>query len=136
MPQVGDLFKSNQIHLWIKCKNSLGHIVSSSGISIDPKRVKEIKNVSLPKSKKYIQVLMGKINFIRRFIPDFVKIVRSIHHMLKYNHIFFWNSAAKTAFQQIKYFISLAPALPTLDFAKEFIMYTNATKEAISTILL
>jgi hypothetical protein len=59
----------------------LGHIVSYSGISIDPERIIVIKNLLIPTSKKEIQSFMGKINFVRRFIPDFSSMVKPIHNL-------------------------------------------------------
>jgi hypothetical protein len=46
----------------------LGHIVSNSGISIDPERVIAIQNLSTPTSKKEIQAFMGRIGFVRIFV--------------------------------------------------------------------
>jgi hypothetical protein len=61
----------------------LVHIVSDSRISIDPKRVTVIQNIQAPTSKKEIQSFMGKINFFIRFIPDFARMVKQIHNILK-----------------------------------------------------
>jgi hypothetical protein len=61
----------------------LGHIVFDSGISIDPERVIAIQNLQAPSSKKKIQSFMGKINFVRIFIPDFSRMVKPIHNILK-----------------------------------------------------
>jgi hypothetical protein len=69
----------------------LGHIVSDSGISIDPERVITIQNLQAPSSKKEIQSFMGKINFVRRFILDFARMVKPIHNMLKQDRSFSWN---------------------------------------------
>ena len=49
----------------------LGHIVSDSGINIDPERITAILNLPAPTSKKEVQYFMGVINFIRRFVPIF-----------------------------------------------------------------
>jgi hypothetical protein len=56
----------------------LGHIVSAEGVKIDPNRVEAIKTLSLPRSKKEIQSFLGKINFLRRFISNFVELVKFI----------------------------------------------------------
>jgi hypothetical protein len=53
----------------------LGHIVLSELIKIYPSRVEAIKIPSLPRSKKEIQSFLGKINFLRRFISNFVELV-------------------------------------------------------------
>jgi hypothetical protein len=49
----------------------LCHIVSDSGINIDPETVIEIQNIQAPSSKKEIKSFMGKLNFVKRFIPNF-----------------------------------------------------------------
>jgi hypothetical protein len=63
----------------------LGRIVSADGVRIDPERVEAIKNLSLPRSKKYIQSFLGTINFIRRFIANFVELTKNITCMLRNN---------------------------------------------------
>jgi hypothetical protein len=61
----------------------LGHIVSKEGVNIDPQRVEAIKVIILPRNKKEIQSFLGKINFLRRFIPNFVEVVKDLTDMLK-----------------------------------------------------
>ena len=48
----------------------LGHIISKDGICIDPARVEAIHLIDLPWNKKEIQAFNGKMNFLRRFIPN------------------------------------------------------------------
>ena len=50
----------------------LGQIVTKDGVKIDPKRVEVIHNIAFPKNKKEVQVFLGRINFLRRFIPNSV----------------------------------------------------------------
>jgi hypothetical protein len=66
----------------------LGHIVSDSGISIDPERITVILNLPTPTSKKEVQAFMGIINFVRRFVPDFVFMVKPIHNIMKQDRSF------------------------------------------------
>ena len=61
----------------------LGHIVSAEGVKIDPTRVQAIQTLSIPRSKRGIQSFLGKINFVRRFIPNFAELVKNINSMLK-----------------------------------------------------
>ena len=69
----------------------LGHIVTKYGVKIDPKRVEVIKSISLPKNKKEVQVFLGRINFLSRFIPNYVEIVRHITDMLKKKNEVKWS---------------------------------------------
>jgi hypothetical protein len=79
---------------------------------------------------------MGIINFVCRFVPDFVVMVKPIHNILKHDHSFSWTDDVENAFLRIKKAISSAPVMEKLDFEKDFIIYTNATEEAIFAILL
>jgi hypothetical protein len=56
----------------------LGHIVSVEGVRIEPSRVEAIQALSIPRSKKEVQSFLGKINFLRRFVPNFVEGVKLI----------------------------------------------------------
>ena len=76
----------------------LGHIVSELRIRINPKRVIAIQQVDIPRNKKAIQSFLGKINFLRRFIPNFAEIIKPILDMLKGNVEVKWSTAAKESF--------------------------------------
>jgi hypothetical protein len=114
----------------------LGHIVSDLGISIDPERIAAILNLPAPTSKKEVQAFMGIINFVCRFVPDFVVMVKPIQNILKQDHSFSWTDDIKNAFIKIKKAISSSPILVKPYFEKEFIIYTNATEETIFAILI
>ena len=65
--------------------------MSKEGIKIDPNRVLAIQNLSLPLSKTIINSFFGKVNFLRRFVPDFAELTRHIVEMMKDKTIFHWN---------------------------------------------
>jgi len=114
----------------------LGHMVSEARISIELERVKSISFVPAPTSKKSIQVFMGKVNFVWRFIPNFSYIVKPIHNLLKANQTFIWDEQANNSFLKIKDALSSPPVLDTPELSRDFIIYTNAIEEAISAILM
>jgi hypothetical protein len=116
--------------------NLLGHIVYDSGISIDLERIVSILNLPTPTSKKEVQAFMGIINFVHRFVPYFALMVKPIHNILKQDHSFYWTNDIENSFVRIKKAISSALVLAKSNFEKYFIIYTNATKEAIYAILL
>lgn len=80
----------------------LGHIISPEGIKIDPERVKAIQQIDIPRNKKSIQSFIGKINFLRRFMPNFVEIIKYITDMLKKDAKIKWILEAKESFEKIK----------------------------------
>ena len=75
--------------------NLLGHIVSQEGIRIDPKWVEAIQRLSFPSNKIGVKSFFGQVNFLRRFVPDFVETTKHIVHMMKGNSNFKWNDAGK-----------------------------------------
>jgi hypothetical protein len=78
---------------------------------------------------------MGTFNFVTKFVPNFVVIVKPIHNMLKHDQYFSWTKDVKKSFVGIKMAISFAPVLEKLDFDKDFIFYTNSIEEVIYVVL-
>jgi hypothetical protein len=70
----------------------LGHIVSVEGVKIDPNRFEVIQALSIPRSKKEVQSFLGKINFLRRFVPNFAEEVKLITAMLRKGNEVRWTS--------------------------------------------
>jgi hypothetical protein len=60
----------------------LGHIISEYGFELDPKRVEGIRKVPLHVSKKSLQSFLGQTNFVHRFIPNYVEIMKPIYNMI------------------------------------------------------
>ena len=69
----------------------LGHVISKEHIKIDPNIVSAIIKIDIPRSKKEIQSFLGKVNFLRRFIPNFAEIVKPMTNMLKKDTEIRWN---------------------------------------------
>ena len=46
----------------------LGFVVSGKGIEVDSDKVKAIQNLPIPKTEKEVRGLLGRINYIGRFI--------------------------------------------------------------------
>ena len=80
----------------------LGHIIFEKGIKIDLDRVAAIQQIGLTRNKKEIQSFLGKVNFLRRFITNFVEVVKYINNLLKKDNTFKWSKEAKQSFVNIK----------------------------------
>jgi len=63
--------------------NLLGHIISKDEIKIDPNIIEYILKIDHPRNIKELQSFIGKINFLRRFIPNLAELLRNITNMLK-----------------------------------------------------
>jgi hypothetical protein len=55
----------------------LGHIISKHEIKIDLSRIEAIQKLEHPRNLKEFQSFIGKINFLRRFIPTWLNFSRT-----------------------------------------------------------
>lgn len=110
--------------------------MSKEGTFIGPDRVKKIKELQLPTSKRRVYSFFAKINFLKRFIPKFARITLPIDKLFRKGANFKWNQEAKDAFQEIKEIIAHALVLKAPVFDKDFIMYAYASKETYAAMLL
>jgi hypothetical protein len=114
----------------------LGHIVSAKGVRIDPSRVEAIQTLSLPISKKEVQAFLGKINFLRRFISNFVELVKHITTMIRKGNEVKWTTEPRESFVQIKKALTEAPVLISPDYSKDFLIFYFASCDTVATVLL
>lgn len=113
----------------------LGHIVSKEGIKIDPERIEAINRIPPPRNVKELKSFFGKINFVRRFVPNFAEIVNPMNKLLKKNVTFNWTEECKLSFKNIKKAITASPVLVSPDYSRDLIIYSFASEETITRIL-
>ena len=113
----------------------LGFVISLEGITIDPGRIEAIKAIVLPHNKKSMQSFLQKINFVRRFISNFVKIVKPSQEFIKKYFNFKSTQERREALDKIKEAISEAPTLCSPNYDNEFILYTFSSNHSIVVVL-
>jgi hypothetical protein len=114
----------------------LGHIVSAEGVMIDPSRVEAIQTLSLLISRKEVQAFLGKINFLRRFVSNFVEMVKLITAMLRKGNEVKWTIESRNSFDQIKKALTEALVLISPDYSKDFLIFSFASFDIVATVLL
>ena len=101
----------------------------------DAGRIEAIKDIVLPYNKKAMQSFLGRINFVRGFISNFVEIVNPLQEMIKKYFNFKWTKERREAFEKIKEAIAEDPTLWIPKFDNEFILYTFASDHSIVDVL-
>jgi hypothetical protein len=114
----------------------LGHIISKDGIKIDPSRIESIQKIDHPRNIKELQSFIGKINFLRRFIPNLEEILRNITNMLKKDTKIKWAIEEKHSFDKVKQALTQARVLINPDYTKYFLLFSFSSKHTIATVLL
>ena len=68
----------------------LGHILSEAGTTPDPDKVKAIRQMPIPETKKALKSYLGMVNYYRRFVPGLSGRVEPLIKLLKVTHVSVW----------------------------------------------
>ena len=63
--------KFSKWEFWLTEVKFLGHVVSASGVSVDPEKVEAVMSWERPKSVFKIHSFLGLVGYHRKFIEDF-----------------------------------------------------------------
>ena len=127
----------------IKC---LGHIVSEEGISCDPAKTSAVGSWPVPTNVKELQKFLGFTGFYRRFVKDYAKIAKPITQLLagsnprktkkKPEYVpWVWAEDQDAAFRQLVTCMTQPPVLCYPDYAKPFLLRTDASKLGLGAVL-
>ena len=72
--------------------------MSTSGVSVDPKKVEAVMGWERPKSVFEIRSFLGLAGYYRRFIEDFSRLVAPMTKLTWKEVKFEWNDLCKKAF--------------------------------------
>jgi len=110
-------------------------IVSGLGLRMNPSKVTAIVSWITPTNLKEIQGFVGFVNFYRRFIKNFSKLVKPFTQLTRKNTPFVWNEACVQAFDNLKKQVSSAPVLRHFDPKRQAILETDASNYVKDEIL-
>jgi hypothetical protein len=92
--------------------------------------------VEHPRNLKELQSFIGKINFLRRFMPNLAELLMNITNMLKKDAKIKWNTEAKKYFEQVNNALTQAPVLISPNYSKYFYLFSFSSKHTIAAVLL
>ena len=105
----------------------LGHIISSEGIEVDPKKIKEVKNCSRTLPLTDIRIFLGLAWYYRMFV-DSIALIASLLTTLTQKIVkFLWSKACERNFKIFKDRLTSAPVLKLLEGTKGFVVYCDSS---------
>ncbi|XP_006605138.1 uncharacterized protein [Glycine max] len=115
----------------------LGFVVHKKGIEINQNKTKAILETKPPSTKKQLQSLLGKINFLRRFISNLSGKAQIFSPLLrlKKDEPFKWNEEHQKAFDEIKEYLIKPPVLMPPSRNKSMKLYIAASDKTIASML-
>nr|KYP54813.1 Retrotransposable element Tf2 [Cajanus cajan] len=115
----------------------LGFVIYQKGIEVNRNKTKAIMETKPPSNKKELQSLLGKINFLRRFISNLSGKTKVFSPLLrlKKEQEFRWNEEHQKAFDEIKVYLAHPPVLAPLSKGKQLKLYISASDSTIAGML-
>ena len=128
--------KFNKCEFWLTEVRFLGHIVSASGVSVDPEKVKAVMSWESPKSDFEICSFLGLAGYYRRFIEDFSRLAAPMTRLTRKEVKFKWNDLCEKAFQELKRRLTSSPILIVPERGQRYIVYCDASKARLGCFLM
>ncbi len=89
----------------------LGHIVSETGIEVDPSKVSAIADWPQPSNVSQLRSFLGLINYYREYIENFAHRAGALTLLLSATAPFAWGPSQEQAFADLKTAVTSAPVL-------------------------
>jgi hypothetical protein len=64
----------------------LGFVIHENGIEVDPKRIEAIRKITAPTCKREVQSLLGKVNYLWRFISNLAGKIEPLLPLVRLKH--------------------------------------------------
>ncbi|XP_050914866.1 uncharacterized protein LOC127129785 [Lathyrus oleraceus] len=125
-----------QVYIYDIVGDFLGFMVHKKGIEINQNKTKAIMETKAPSTKKELQSLLGKINFLRRFISNLSGRTQAFSPLLRLKQgKFEWNDEHQKAFDKIKHYLTNPPILAPPCGKKPMRLYISASDTTIGSML-
>ncbi|KAM1044805.1 hypothetical protein ACFX2I_035774 [Malus domestica] len=123
--------------LGVSTSNFLGCLVYHRSIEVDRNKARAIIDAPPPTTKKKLQSLLGKINFLHRFIINSAGKMKafSMFFKLKDSDKFEWREEHQVTFTQIKVSFTTPPVLVPPRRGRPLKLYILAIEEFIGCLL-
>ncbi|XP_062110424.1 uncharacterized protein LOC133822186 [Humulus lupulus] len=128
--------KFKKCEFWLDKINFLGHVVSKSGILVDPAKVEVVKGWSQPRNATEVRSFLGLAGYYRRFIEGFSKITTPLTALTRMNSRFIWTEACEESFMELKNRLTNAPILTIPNSTDEFEIFCDTSKMGLGAVLM
>jgi hypothetical protein len=128
--------KLSKCEFWLKEVSFLGHIISGSGIAVDPSKVEAISQWETPKSVTEIRSFLGLAGYYCRFMEGFLKIALQLTQLTCKGKAFVWDAQCENSFNELKRRLTTAPILILPKSDEPFVVYCDASKLGLRGVLM
>jgi RNase H-like domain found in reverse transcriptase/Reverse transcriptase (RNA-dependent DNA polymerase) len=127
--------KASKCELFREKVHFLGHVVSSSGMSADPEKIKVVASWPRPRDLHELRSFIGLASYYRRFILGFADLARPLHLLTVKGQPFVWESAQENAFHTLEERLISAPILGSPTDTGQYVLDTDASLHGLGAVL-
>ena len=128
--------KASKCVLGSEIVSVLGYTLSSKGRGISDETVAAVKAISPPRNVKEVRMFLGKVNFLRDFIPHCSEIAAPLSVLTENNTPFTWTEKENAAFEELKKIVCDQPTLVYIQPTTQLVMQTDASGVGVGEVLL
>jgi len=128
--------KLSKCEFWLSEVSFLGHIISGSGIAVDPPKVDVVAQWETPKSVTEIRSFPGLAGYYRRFIEGFSKLALPLTQLTCKGKPFVSSTQCENSFNELKQRLTTTPILILPKPSEPFVVYCDASKLGLGGVLM
>uniref|UniRef100_A0A2N9G6Z1 RNA-directed DNA polymerase n=1 Tax=Fagus sylvatica TaxID=28930 RepID=A0A2N9G6Z1_FAGSY len=113
----------------------LGFLVHRRGIDVDPARSSAIATMKPPTTHKELKSFLGKLSYIRRFIPGLAAVTSTFAPLLKKGASFHWSTECQEAFEKVQNIMTKLPTVCAPISGKSLRLYLASNSQAIGALI-
>ncbi|GMI84444.1 hypothetical protein HRI_002113700 [Hibiscus trionum] len=128
--------KFSKCEFWLSEVSFLGHVISTEGIKVDPKKIQSIMDWRPPRNVSEIRSFLGLAGYYRRFVKGFSSIALPLTKLLRKDQPFEWSDKQQRSFDQLKAALTHAPVLIQPEPGKDYTVYNDASHAGLGCVLM
>ena len=128
--------KFSKCEFWLTEVRFLGHVMSASGVSVDPEKVEAVMSWERPKSVFEICSFLGFVGYYKRFIEDFSQLAAPMTRLTCKGVKFEWDDLCEKAFQELKRRLTSALILIVPEYRRRYNVYCDASRDKLGCVLM
>ena len=114
----------------------IGHVANDQGLKVDPRKVKAIEEMEVPKDVAAVQRFFGMVNYMAKFLPHLSDVAKPLRDLTIDENVFRWNSEQSKAWFTIKEMVSQTPILRFYSIKDEVTIQCDASKTGLGVCMM
>ena len=115
--------------------NFLGHVLTETGIEVQPEKVEAVNNWPTPRNLTELWSFVGLCSYYWQFIAGFADLAAPLHALTRKNAQFKWGLEQEEAFHKLKERLTSAPILGMPQDEGVYYLDTDASDFGLSAVL-